>query len=73
MKYCITKKQISKKLKQLRGSLRQKEIAATLGIKKSRYQAWEEARAEPPKEYREKLAEFYGAAAWEDLFINIKK
>ena len=38
----------------------QRSMASALGIKHSRYGAWEEGRAKPPHDYLLKLAEVFG-------------
>lgn len=58
---------ISRKLIQLRGTRRQKEVAAALGIKLERYQAYEQSRAEPSAEILLKIKEFYKLKSVDEL------
>ena len=45
----------------------QKEVAAALGVDRSRYVKWENEKAEPPFEMTLKLAEYYGISVDELL------
>lgn len=60
-------------LRILRGDLRQKEVAAIIGIKKKRYAAYEEARAMPPLFIKKKLKDHYNLQAIDDLLKRPSK
>lgn len=65
------KQTISRNLKRLRGKLRQKEVAAAIGIKHKTYQAYEEGRAEPSATILIKLQEYYHLASIDVLVKDV--
>ena len=50
---------LQKRLKELRGTIPQREIADKLGISRERYGHYETGRNEPDNETLQKIAEFY--------------
>lgn len=61
------KQTIAKRLRELRGSKRQKEVAAALGIKLKAYQAYEETRALPPVNILQKIKEYYNLKTIDEI------
>lgn len=67
LNYHLMKQTISKNLVKLRGKLRQKEVAAAVGIKLSRYKSYELGNRPIPDEVKEKLVEYYKLKSFDDL------
>jgi DNA-binding XRE family transcriptional regulator len=61
------KQTIAKKLRELRGTRRQKEVAAGIGIKLTTYKALEYGRNEPSMSVLLKLKEFYNLKSVDEL------
>lgn len=61
------KNTIAKKLRELRGGKRQKEVAAALGIKVSRYKSYEETRAEPSATMLLKIKQYYNLKSVDEI------
>lgn len=58
---------IAKRLRELRGNKRQKEIAGALGIKVDRYRAYENGRNEIPSTVFFKIMKYYELSNIQDL------
>lgn len=63
------KQTIAKKLRELRGNKRQKEVAAALGIKSKTYQAYEECRAEPSATMLLKIKQYYNLKSVDEIIV----
>lgn len=65
------KQTISRNLKKLRGKLRQKEVAAAIGIKLSRYRHYELGTRDPGTEVLEKIRQYYGLNSYDSILKDV--
>lgn len=66
-----TKKEIGKRLKDLRGDRSMQEVAAALGITRQAYWLYESGERVPSDEMKAKIADYYGVSVNMIFFITL--